>query len=234
MKVCEKIKNYGPLPLSNTELIEILLGTNGAKKLQTLLNQYDLKDVDLNDDSNSNVLKIASLDYDRLKHRGALTDLETSRIMAAIELGLRIACAEKFESQYFAPASHPYQTVKYLLPRMGYLSEEIFVVLALNSKNKIIGSKIISKGSATGTIVDPKAVFNYALLSGCVAIIVAHNHPSSGDPNPSQEDVNVTHLLYSAGIVMNLPLLDHLIIGSGGSYYSFQENGTLIPPTDSK
>lgn len=232
MKVCEKIKNYGTLPLSNTELIEVLLGTNGAKKLQTLLNQYDLKDVDLNDDSNSNVLKIASLDYERLKHRGSLSDQQTAKILAAVELGLRIATANTYKSEYFASAKEPYQVVKYLMPRMRYLSEEIFVVLALSSKNKIIGSKVISKGSSTGTVVDVKQVFSYAIMSGATALIVSHQHPS-GDPEPSEEDVNLTHLLYSASIIMHCPLLDHVIIGDG-SYYSFREKGTLTPPTNNK
>lgn len=227
MRVCEKIKNYGALPLSNTELIEVLLGKNGSKKLQALLQQYDLKDVELNNDSTSNVLRIANLDYEQLKYRGNLTDLETSRILASVELGIRIANAGKYESDYFASATEPYKIVKYLMPRMRYLEHEIFVVIALNSKNSIIGTKIISQGSAKAAVVDVKQVFSYAILSNATAIAVAHNHPS-GVPDPSQEDIDLTHLIYSASIVMNIPLVDSLIIGDG-CYFSFHETGQLIP-----
>lgn len=229
MKVCDKLKNYGPLPLSNSELLEVLLGAKGAVKLNRLLQQYDLKDVDINDDSNSNVLRIASLDYDKLKHRGALTDLETSRIMAAVELGIRIACAGKYESDYFSSASEPYKAAQYLMPKMRYLDHEIVVVLALDTKNNIIGSKIISKGSANSATVDVRQIFTYAVLSNAASIVLAHNHVS-GQTSPSPEDISLTHLIYSASIVMNIPLLDHIIIGDG-SYYSFHENGKLIPET---
>lgn len=227
MQVCEKIKNYGTLPLSNTELLQVLLGEKGSRKLNDLLQQYDLKDVLTNDDSTSNVLRIANLDFEQLKYRGKLTDLETSRIMAAVELGIRIANAGQYRSEYFAKASDSYNLVNYLMPRMRYLNHELFVVLALNAKNCIIGSKIISRGSATSASVDIKQVFSYAITNNAVAIAVCHNHPS-GVSSPSPEDVSLTHVIYSASIIMGIPLLDHIIIGDG-TYYSFHENGTISP-----
>lgn len=226
MEVCEKIKNYGVVQLSNTELLEVLLGKSGKRKLNALLQQYDLKDVPINDDSTSNVLRIANLDFASLKHKG-LSDLEVSRIMAGIELGIRICDAGRFESEHFVNASNPDEIAKYLIPRMRYCNTERFVCIALDAKNRIIGTKVISIGSVSATVVDAKQIFSFAILSNAVSIVVAHNHPS-GVPEPSVEDITLTHILYSSGVVLNCPVRDHIIIGDG-EYYSFLKQGNLVP-----
>ncbi|MCI6544337.1 MAG: JAB domain-containing protein, partial [Phascolarctobacterium succinatutens] len=100
-----------------------------------------------------------------------------------------------------------------------------FLVILLNSKNKVIGTELVSEGSLTNSVVHPREVFLPAILQHAASICVAHNHPS-GDPQPSIEDRQLTAVLLAAGQTLGIPLLDHLIIGDG-AYYSFQEDGAL-------
>ena len=101
---------------------------------------------------------------------------------------------------------------------------EQFIAVCLNSKNKVLCINIVSQGSLNSSVVHPREVFKAAILSNAAAIIVAHNHPS-GNPTPSEEDKKLTNTLFSAGKVLGIPVLDHLIIGD--YYYSFKEHSLM-------
>lgn len=105
------------------------------------------------------------------------------------------------------------------------LAEEKFVMLCFNTKNAVVGAFEVSKGSLNTSIVHPREVFKRAILSNANAILFAHNHPSN-DLNPSSEDINITKRLESAGDVIGIKVLDHLIIGES-NFYSFKENGQM-------
>ena len=102
---------------------------------------------------------------------------------------------------------------------------EKFLVLLLDSKNQVIRMEQVSEGSVNSSVVHPREVFAPALLYHAAAILVAHNHPS-GDPKPSQEDKELTRSLNETGIIMGIPLIDHLVIGDG-IFFSFREQGYL-------
>lgn len=104
-------------------------------------------------------------------------------------------------------------------------AEEHLVMLALDTKNKIIGAFDISTGSINSSIVHPREVYKRAMLCNACSIIVAHNHPS-GDPSPSREDINITTRLKEAGNILGINLIDHIIIGDG-SYISLKEKGII-------
>lgn len=101
--------------------------------------------------------------------------------------------------------------------------QEHFVVLCLNSRNRITGYKVAASGGQDQTTVDSKIVFRFALLFGAAAIIVAHNHPS-GNTQPSQHDLDLTRLLALAAQTLALKLHDHIIIEPAGSYYSMAQH----------
>lgn len=101
---------------------------------------------------------------------------------------------------------------------------EHFIAVCLNSKNKILCINTVSIGSLNASVVHPREVFKSAILSNAAAIIVAHNHPS-GDPTPSKEDRSITGTLASAGKILGIPVLDHIIIGD--NYYSFKEHSLI-------
>lgn len=103
--------------------------------------------------------------------------------------------------------------------------QEEFKELLLNRANRILGVNSVSKGGVSGTLVDPKLVFNVSLKCNASAIILAHNHPS-GNLNPSTNDKQLTQKLKSAGEFLDIKVLDHLIITPEG-YFSFADEGIL-------
>ncbi len=100
-------------------------------------------------------------------------------------------------------------------------TEEYLYMLVFDSKMNCKGVFEVSHGTGQGTYVDPRAIFMKALLGGAVSIVLVHNHPS-GDTNPSKEDIETTKRIKAAGKLLNVPLLDHIIIGSG-TYFSLRE-----------
>lgn len=100
--------------------------------------------------------------------------------------------------------------------------EEYMYMICMNTKNKVIGVFEISHGSVNASIVNPREVFQKALLANAVSIILIHNHPS-GDPTPSNEDIQVTKRLIEAGKIVGVEVLDHIIIGD--RYSSLKEKG---------
>ena len=108
---------------------------------------------------------------------------------------------------------------------MHEMAEENFIILCLNTKNKIAGVHTVSKGSLNASIVHPREVFKAAMLNNASGIICLHNHPS-GDPEPSREDIEITHRLVNAGNILGIKVLDHIIIGDG-RYISLKEQGMM-------
>ena len=108
---------------------------------------------------------------------------------------------------------------------------EWFYVVAVNRKNIPISRIVITRGTATSSLVHPREVFRAVILAGASGLITVHNHPS-GDPNPSSADIQVTRQLRDAGKTLGIELLDHVILGEPGGpsekgFYSFREAGFL-------
>ena len=104
--------------------------------------------------------------------------------------------------------------------------KEHFWILGLNTKNVVQYADLVSLGSLSASIVHPRETFRLAVMKATAAIIVGHNHPS-GDTRPSQEDILLTKRLFQAGEVLGINVLDHVIIGSEGKYFSFSDNGLM-------
>ena len=105
------------------------------------------------------------------------------------------------------------------------MPNEYFVMVCLDTKNKLAGAHVISAGSLNSSIVHPREVFKAEMLNNAAAIILAHNHPS-GDPEPSCEDIETTQRLVNAGNILGIKVLDHMVIGDG-RYISFKEQGLI-------
>lgn len=103
--------------------------------------------------------------------------------------------------------------------------QEQFKVLLLNRANRVIGLYEVSSGGMAGTVADPKLIFSTALKACASSIILSHNHPS-GNLKPSQADLDLTCKLKTAGMFLELKVLDHLIITFEG-YYSFADEGLI-------
>jgi DNA repair protein RadC len=127
----------------------------------------------------------------------------------------------------------PERVVEYLKSAYAtYPMQESFWVILLDRKNHAIGRVMISLGTLTSALAHPREIFKPAILASAAAIIVSHNHPS-GDPVPSAQDLQVTRLLREASNLLQIPLLDHVIVGypesdpSGLGHYSFRNSGLL-------
>ncbi len=100
-------------------------------------------------------------------------------------------------------------------------TQEMFIVLCLDNKKKVISKNIVFIGTLDSTIIHPREIFKIAILNSSSCLILAHNHPS-GDPNPSDEDIKITNQLKEVGEIMGIPIIDHIIVGTN-SYYSFSK-----------
>lgn len=128
------------------------------------------------------------------------------------------------ETEYI---TKPSAVVDFLNRRLKFdrADREKFIVLALDTKNEIIGVHEASIGTLDSSYANPMEIMKFALLANARALIVSHNHPS-GKVQPSRADIETTARLKKAGELMNIPVLDHIIVGHD-SYYSFKEQGVM-------
>jgi DNA repair protein RadC len=113
----------------------------------------------------------------------------------------------------------------YLLPYVADNNHEQFWVLLLNRSNKIIHVRMVSTGGLHSTVVDTRMIFRIAMEHLASAIVLCHNHPS-GNVSPSNSDVQLTTRLRDAGKILEVPVVDHIIIGDR-QYYSFADEGLI-------
>ena len=120
----------------------------------------------------------------------------------------------------------PAEAAPLLAQYFGETDREVFAVALLTIRHRVIGLHTVSVGCLTSSLVHPREVFKPAILAGAAALLLAHNHPS-GDPEPSAEDIALTRRLVSAGQLLGIEVLDHLILGESGRYVSLRERGVL-------
>jgi DNA repair protein RadC len=116
--------------------------------------------------------------------------------------------------------------VKFLKLKIGNLSKEKFILIALNSRLQLIKVIEITSGLINSSLIHPREVFKEAIDCLATNIIIAHNHPS-GDPNPSNEDIIITKRIFDSSVILQIELLDHIIV-TNNSYFSFKEHHIII------
>jgi DNA repair protein RadC len=131
------------------------------------------------------------------------------------------------------PVSSDQRVVEYMLGAFNDLPlAESFYVIILNRRNKPMGRHLVTQGTATAALAHPREVFRIAVMASAAAVVCVHNHPS-GDPSPSACDIQLTRSLKEAGKIIDIPLLDHVIVGNAvddplnRGYYSFREAGLI-------
>jgi len=166
------------------------------------------------------IAKLADISFAELCSQG-LDDFEALRVLAAIELGRRAGAAGKGVHPEIDVPEDTYAELEHL----RHEKREHFVILLLDAKNRMFRRETIHIGTLSNSLVGPREVFRIAIREGASSIIVAHNHPS-GDPAPSPEDLEVTKKLVEVGKMLDIPVVDHIIIGDPGSV-SFVRKGLL-------
>ena len=210
----ERLREHGPRYLNNAELVAILLRTGIAGENAINLATRVLAEFE-------GLGGLARVGYAELNGQRGLSDAKTCEILAALELGRRIASLAPEER---AQISCPQDAANLVAAEMALLAQEHLVVLLLNTRNMVVARRTIYIGTVNSSAVRPAEVLRPAVRENAPSIIVVHNHPS-GDPTPSAEDVAVTRDLVAAGKLMDIELLDHLIIGQGGRFTSLKEKG---------
>ncbi|MDH6365796.1 DNA repair protein RadC [Enterococcus sp. PF1-24] len=209
----ERLLLVGAKALSDQELLAIILRTGHHQ-----MNVMDLAREVLQHFSSLFEIKQATLqELQTIKGIGRTKAIE---IQAVMELGLRLQQALQPK---IGKVTSSYDLAQQLIVEMRNFQQEHLVAIYLNTKNEIIQKKTLFKGSLNQSIAHPREIFHGAVRCSAARIILAHNHPS-GDPKPSESDLDLTKRVKNCGEMMDIELLDHLVIGDS-SYYSLREEG---------
>nr|WP_315143736.1 DNA repair protein RadC [uncultured Flavobacterium sp.] len=212
----EKMMLKGKSALSDAELVAILIGSGSRNESAVALSKRILASV------NNNLSSLGKQSLAQLMEFKGIGEAKAITIAAALELGRRRKEENPLELVKVTSSKVMYQE---MYPIIGELGHEEFWVVYLNNANKIIFKAQLSKGGITGTIVDVRLVFKIALEQNAVAIVLAHNHPS-GKLQASEADIQVTKRIKNAGLQLDIPVLDHIIV-TEHSYFSFADEGIL-------
>ena len=212
----EKLIQKGRQALTDAELLAILIGS-GTKNLSAVELARKLLFI-----ADNHLLNLGKLSIEQLKKVKGIGEAKAITIIAALELGRRRQQQDALREDAIRTSKHAYDL---LSPCIADLSHEEFWVILLNRKSVVLKYKMITQGGFSGTVVDIRQVFNWAILEQATTIILAHNHPS-GTLYPSELDKDITKQLVKAGDVLGIQVVDHIIITSGG-YYSFADQSAI-------
>ncbi|MGD2077458.1 MAG: DNA repair protein RadC [Chloroflexota bacterium] len=209
----ERLLQVGERALSTAELLAIIIrtgvdGENVVRLSERLLAFFD------------GLPGLARASVTELQTVKGIGPAKAIEIKAALEVGRRLlASAPEQRAQVSSPAD----AANLLMSDMSLLEQEHLRLILLDTRNQVLATPNVYVGSLNTSVIRVGELFRYAIKENAAAIIVAHNHPS-GDPSPSPEDVQVTKQIVSAGKLLDIDLLDHVIIGRG-RYVSLKERG---------
>jgi len=218
----ERLLAHGANNLATAELIAILLGTGqGQGKLSAVgLGQYILQELGKNQRDPLAVLR--EITPQELMQIHGIKSAKAATIVAAVELGKRAFQSRPLERTVI---DSPAAAAATLSQDLMWQAQERFAVLLLDVKNRLLGTQVITIGTATETLASPREIFREVIRQGATRVIVAHNHPS-GNVEPSPQDIELTRQLLAGAQFLDVPLLDHLILGDG-NHQSLREITTL-------
>ncbi len=211
----EKYLRFGPQALTESELLAIILRT-GTKDKSAVEVAEDI--LALSPPPRSGLLGIYDIPLQQLLKVKGLGQVKAVKIKCITELAMRINSASAKDGLI---VKKPSTVANYFMEKLRHLRKECVIIACLDAKGQMIHEEILSSGSVNMSLISPREVFLEALKHEAVNIILVHNHPS-GDPTPSQSDVNITLCIKELGDKLDVPLLDHIIIGDN-CYTSFKE-----------
>lgn len=211
----ERLIKYGAEALSHTELLAILLRTGTKKESVVHLAGNIMKEC-------GNLRNLMDMSLEELTAIRGIGPAKAIQLRAGLELGRRVSRTGNGE---VVTVKRPEDAANYVMDELRYLKKEHFVCLFLNTKNHIIAQETLSMGTLNASLVHPREVFRAAIKCSSASLICVHNHPS-GDPTPSPEDIALTKRLVSAGELVGIEVLDHLVIGDG-RFISLKEQGYM-------
>ena len=214
----EKCLHSGPEKLTDSELLAVVLrsGTRGSSSVQ-------LADEVLHLGQNEQgLLGIYHISMEDLMQIRGIGQVKAVQIKCIGELSKRIATREAGKLLDF---HSPDTIAAYYMERMRHEEQEQMICTMLNTKNQFLGDEVISRGTVNSSLVSPRDLILAAFRHRAVYMILVHNHPS-GNPEPSKDDLLFTKRVWEAGALVDIPLLDHIVIGDQ-QYFSFRQEGLL-------
>jgi len=206
-----KLIHYGAERLSNSELLLVLTGAT----------EYDTANKILAE-SKQELSLLRKMTVDELVNVDGVGESTACKVIAAAELGVRIAAERPYGRQRIFESADVY---KMLGTEFIGEKQEIITALFLNTKFELIGREAISKGGMVSAHIEPRDIFRAALKRSSPNIILAHNHPS-GDPKPSEDDIYATKRISQCGELIGITVVDHIILGQG-RYESMRNLGFM-------
>ncbi len=213
----EKLIQNGPLYVTDAELLALLLGSGSKHETVVELARKVLLH------ANNNLNELARKSISDLKKIKGIGEAKAVTIAAALELGRRRGIADIIDKE---KVSNSHDIARIFRSVLGDLPHEEFWVVLLNRSHKIIDKIRISKGGISGTVADVRIMLKEAIEKLASGIILCHNHPS-GNLQPSEQDIQLTHKIRDAGLLLDVSLLDHIIVSEKDEYFSFADEGLL-------
>ena len=197
----EKLARNGVATLGDSELLALVLGHGAAGRTALQLAGVMLREL-------GGVHGFTKVSADRLTHIAGVGPAQSSRVLAAIELGRRTLF---ISPQARLALRSPQEFARLLLPRFGAHPAERFGAVLLDSRHRLLRIHVVSEGGLDETLAVPRDVFREAAIARAAAVVVFHNHPS-GDPKPTPTDLALTRRLIDAGRIVGIDVVDHLIL----------------------
>lgn len=212
----EKFITYGSKSLTDSELLAILLrtGTRG-------MNARALGETVLSSTARygNGLLGLYHIPLQELRKIEGIGEVKAIQLKTVAELSTRMAQAKAKRHLSF---HNPDSVADYYMERFRHESVEHIMLLLLDSGLHLIEERMLSKGTVNASLVSPREVFIQALQVQAAGIMLLHNHPG-GNPLPSENDIRVTERIGNIGMMMDIPLYDHIILGDN-QYFSFKES----------
>ena len=218
----ERLMAVGAKNLSEAELLAILISTGQTRgNLSAIgLAQHLLQELGKHQRVPLEILR--DVNPRELMKIPGIGPAKAATIIAAVELGKRTF---KFRPHDKVTIDSPKVAAAVLSHELMWQNQEHFAVVMLDVKNHLLASKILTIGTATETLIHPREIFRETVRQGAAKLIIAHNHPS-GNLEPSPEDIYLTEQLLQGAQYLEIPLLDHLILGNG-NHYSLRQGTDL-------
>jgi len=212
----ERLLKHGVEYLTDAELLGIILFNGYQGKTSVDIAK------ELLIENGKSLRKLDSLSYTEMSSVKGIGLAKFAQIKAALEIGKRLL---RESSSPKKKIHNAVDLVDYFGPNMRDLKKEIFKIVLLDVKNKIIRDIDVSVGSLTESIVHPREVLKEIIKASAASVIFLHNHPS-GESNPSKNDMDITERLAGACELVGVKVLDHIILGED-NYFSFAQEGLL-------
>ena len=214
----EKCFTQGPEVLSDSELLAVILRSGTQGKNSIILAQEILKFMETA--SYSGLMGLMHVSVQDLMKIHGIGQVKAVQLKCIGELSRRIA---RTAARPHVIMNNPSTIAAYYMEELRHEEQELVVCMMADIKGHFLGDKVITRGTATGSLVTPREIYIEALRRHAVSLILIHNHPS-GDPMPSPDDMLITSRIYQAGELLGIHLLDHIVIGDQ-RYCSFREEG---------